>query len=200
MNFVYLITIFIKIVYDEEFKMVMPIGPLMIEHRLIERMIAIINREIDRMENAATIDLGFIDIAVDFIRKYADRCHHGKEEDILFRELQKKDLEPDHKRIMDELIEEHRWARETTGKIVATKNGIIADSTQSIEPLLELMKKLVDFYPKHIEKEDKQFFRPVMNYFSKKEQGALLQEEYEFDKNFIHLIYREIITKLEEVV
>ena len=187
-----------KIVCDGEFKMVMPIGPLMIEHRLIERMIAVMKTEIDRMENENTIELGFIDIAVDFIRKYADRCHHGKEEDILFRELKKKDLETDHKRIMDELIEEHRWARETTGKIVDAKNKIIADSTQSTEPIIELMKHLIEFYLTHIAKEDKMFFNPVMNYFSKREQDALLKEEYEFDRNFIHVIYREIITKLEE--
>jgi len=60
------------------------------------------------------------------------------------------------------------------------------------------MKRLIAFYPSHIEKEDKRFFRPVMNYFSKQEQDALLQEEYEFDKNFIHALYREIVIKLEE--
>lgn len=178
--------------------MVMPIGPLMIEHRLIERMIAVMKKEINRMETESKIDLGFIDMAVDFIRKYADRCHHGKEEDILFRELNKKDLNPNHRRIMDELIEEHRWARKTSGKIVDAKNEIITGNTQPIAPIVELMKQLIEFYPTHIEKEDKMFFRPVMNYFSKGEQEALLEEEYEFDKNFIHVLYREIITKLEE--
>jgi len=49
--------------------MVMPIGSLMIEHRLIERMIIVMKKEIDRMEKEGTIDSGFIDIAVDFIRK-----------------------------------------------------------------------------------------------------------------------------------
>ena len=55
---------------------------------------------------------------------------------------------------MDELIEEHQWARETTGKIMYAKNKIIADSTQSTEPIIELMKRLIEFYPKHIEKEE----------------------------------------------
>ena len=31
-------------------------------------------------------------VSIDFIRTYTDLAHHGKEEDILFRELSKKDL------------------------------------------------------------------------------------------------------------
>ncbi len=59
-------------------------GPLMIEHRLIERMIAKIQDMIAQVEQAQEINPLFVDIAVDFIRSYADRTHHGKEEDILF--------------------------------------------------------------------------------------------------------------------
>ncbi|MDD1778246.1 MAG: hemerythrin domain-containing protein [Candidatus Helarchaeota archaeon] len=179
--------------------MVMPIGPLMIEHRLIDRMIALMKREIDRIERENKNNFDFIDSAVDFIRKYADRCHHGKEEDILFRELKKKDMEIDHKRMMEELIADHKWARETTAKLVAAKIKIVQDSQQDKKPLIDYMKQLVEFYPKHIEKEDKRFFRPIMKYFSDKEQDALLQEEYEFDKNFIHVLYRDMITKLEKL-
>ncbi len=68
----------------------MPIGPLMIEHTLIERMIAIAKMGPGRLENERKADPAFIDDVVDFVRSYADRCHHGKEEDILFRELAKK--------------------------------------------------------------------------------------------------------------
>ncbi len=38
---------------------------------------------------------------------YADRTHHGKEQDILFRDLEKKELSPNHTKIMGELLEEH---------------------------------------------------------------------------------------------
>ena len=75
----------------------LPIGPLMIEHRLIEKMIAVIKKEIARMERQGKINPEFIDLAVDFIRMYADRCHHGKEEDILFRDLKQKPLSVEEK-------------------------------------------------------------------------------------------------------
>ena len=96
----------------------MPIGPLMIEHRLIEQMIGIMQQELEWIEREREANPVFIETAVDFIRTYADRCHHGKEEDILFRELANKSLSDEHRRTMEELTEEHRWGRETTGKLV----------------------------------------------------------------------------------
>lgn len=70
----------------------MPIAPLMIEHRVIEKMIALIDAAVPIVERAGTIDGILIDTLADFIRTYADRCHHGKEEEILFRALERKKL------------------------------------------------------------------------------------------------------------
>ena len=59
-------------------------APLMIEHRLIERMLSVIRDDLPKIKSKHKVDPVFVDIAVDFIRVYADRTHHGKEEDILF--------------------------------------------------------------------------------------------------------------------
>jgi hemerythrin-like domain-containing protein len=61
----------------------LPIGPMMIEHRLIERMISLMAKERDRMKTSNKANPSFIDTIVDFIRTYADHCHHGKEENII---------------------------------------------------------------------------------------------------------------------
>ncbi|MFH1672889.1 MAG: hemerythrin domain-containing protein [Pseudomonadota bacterium] len=82
-------------------------APLMIEHRLIERMIGIIKRALSQIEKTEKVDPIFVDTTVDFIRTYADRTHHGKEEDILFRDLKKRELFEEDKRLMNDLIEEH---------------------------------------------------------------------------------------------
>jgi hemerythrin-like domain-containing protein len=95
----------------------LPIGPMMIEHRLIERMIKIMESEVKRIEKEGVLNLVVIDQAVDFIRTYADRCHHGKEEGILFRELEKKNISGDHKKILDELLEEHKLGRKLTASL-----------------------------------------------------------------------------------
>jgi hemerythrin-like domain-containing protein len=48
--------------------MVLPIGPLMIEHRLIERMISVMGKELERIRKDGTVNPKFIDIATNFIR------------------------------------------------------------------------------------------------------------------------------------
>ena len=75
-------------------------APLMIEHRLIERMIVQIKRVLSKIGKVEKVDPVFVDITVDFIRTYADRTHHGKEEDILFRDLKQKELSKENRQLM----------------------------------------------------------------------------------------------------
>ncbi|MDP8222553.1 MAG: hemerythrin domain-containing protein [Candidatus Lernaella stagnicola] len=175
----------------------MPIGPLMIEHRLIERMIRRIERELEAMAQSGEADVLFLDRAVDFIRTYADRCHHGKEEDILFRELDKKDLTPEQRRIMEELFEEHVLGRNTVARLVAARNRYADGDATALAEIREALATLVDFYPVHIEKEDKHFFLPVMEHFTQAERDAILQEGFDFDAGLIHEKYKELVATLE---
>ena len=62
------------------------------------------------------------------------------------------------------------------------------------------MIELAEFYPKHIEKEDKHFFIPCMNYFSKQEQEGMLNEFWEFDRRLVHEKYKEIVKEIEKAM
>ena len=172
-----------------------PIGPLMWEHRLIEKMLRLFDGEIKRIVAENRIDPVFIDTAVDFIRTYADRTHHGKEEDILFRDLGKKQLSPELTDIMNELIEEHKYARSVVGKLIAAKDRYLqgADTAQEV---IACLQELAQFYPRHIKKEDKHFFYPCLDYFPKEEQDRMLAEFWEFDKNMIHEKYKKVVEQL----
>jgi len=176
----------------------LPAGPLMIEHRLIERMIGLIAKEVARIKRDRNADVVFIDRAVDFIRTYADRCHHGKEEDILFRDLSKKDISPKHKHTMDQLINEHVFGRETVGELVKARNSYQEKGEAALEEIIDNLDKLAKFYPEHIEKEDKHFFLEVMDYFDDSEKKSMLDEYWEFDKKLIHEKYRGVVEKIEK--
>jgi hemerythrin-like domain-containing protein len=175
-----------------------PIGPLMREHRLIERMVGLLKAEMQRLERGrASVDFPFIEAAVDFFRTYADRTHHGKEEDILFKALNEKDLVAEHKKTMAQLVREHAQARKMVGGLFDAAAACRRGDSGSLENIKKYLKQLVTLYPKHIEKEDRHFFYPVTEYFSKKEQDAMLQEFWEFDRNMIHEKYRETVEALE---
>ena len=175
----------------------LPIAPLMIEHRLIERMIALMKKETDRITIEGITNLDLIDMSVDFIHTYADQCHHGKEEKILFRELGNKNLSSEDRRIMEELINEHRLGREAVTELVGAKEKYMKGNKEEIHVVLGRMRFIHDFYPKHIEKEDKHFFLPCMDYFTAEEKDAILREEWEFDKGFIHKVYESKLRQAE---
>jgi hemerythrin-like domain-containing protein len=170
-----------------------PIGPLMWEHRIIEKMIDVLKSEVSIITQKGEIKAVLIDQAVDFFRTYADRTHHGKEEDILFRDLVKKDLSADHKRIVDELLEEHRTARKMVGDLMEAKERYLDGAREAAADVAVCLNLITGFYPGHIEKEDRHFFFPCLNYFSQDEQEKMLQEFYDFDRNMIHEKYTKVI-------
>jgi len=168
-------------------------GPLMIEHRLIEDMINVVQRKLEPVAEAQSIDPYFVDSAVDFIRVYADRTHHGKEEGILFRDLRKKDLSNEDRRVMDELIGEHNFARETTRALVEADTRYRKGDASALAEVTARLKTLVGFYPKHIKKEDAVFFPAALTYVTEREDQAMLAEFWEFDRKMIHEKYKAVV-------
>jgi len=175
----------------------MPVGPLMTEHRLIERMAGLLDKEAENVEREKRVDVVFIDRAVDFFRTYADRTHHGKEEDILFRELEGKNLSEEHGRIMLELVEEHKYARRRVGMLVEAREAYLAGDHAATGEIHAIVRELVGFYAAHIMKEDKHFFIPVMKYFDRAEQDTMIEEFNAFDREMIHEKYRTLVESYE---
>ncbi len=133
-------------------------GPLMVEHRLIERMIALVRNELQLIEASHHANLAFIDTTADFIRTYADRTHHGKEEDILFGRLEPKDPVVEDRRLMAELVDDHVYGRTLTRELAEAGNRYTAGDLSALAVATTRLRTLTDFYPIHIDKEDSVFF------------------------------------------
>ena len=173
-----------------------PIGPLMREHRLIERMVALVNKNLLQIQEKNSADIRFISQAIDFFRTYADRTHHGKEENILFKVLDTKSLAPEHRRIMNELVQEHILGRQKVGQLERAGEKYDRGDKESLIEITRCLKEIAVFYPVHILKEDEHFFYPCLEYLSKKEQDDMLQEFWEFDRTLIHEKYQQVVEQL----
>ncbi|HYA48986.1 MAG TPA: hemerythrin domain-containing protein [Burkholderiales bacterium] len=66
-----------------------PTAELSQEHQAILRMIWILERMSQKLESGEKVDVGHLEKAVDFIKGFADTCHHAKEEDLLFPAMEK---------------------------------------------------------------------------------------------------------------
>jgi hemerythrin-like domain-containing protein len=171
-------------------------GPLMVEHRLIARMLSVIKDALVQIESSHRVDPVFVDTAVDFIRIYADRTHHGKEEEILFRDLDKRPLSAEDRRVMNELIEDHVFGRKITKALVDANSRYRNGDEMALAEIAEKLQTLVEFYPKHIEKEDKVFFPAARAYLTDSEDQAMLADFWEFDRKMIHEKYEALVEGL----
>ncbi len=176
----------------------MPIGPLMIEHRLIERAIKQMMIELNQAETGKRFDAHFITSWIDFIRTYADLAHHGKEEKILFRELENRPLSPALKQMLEELIDDHDRARKMVSELAMARDRYADGDVDAFNQLMSVCKELVDLYPEHIRKEDQEFFIPVMDYFTKEEKDEMLKRFHEFDESLLHEHYRSVVELMEK--
>ena len=75
---------------------------------------------------------------------------------------------------MDELVREHIHGRELVRKLVEAKDLYVNGYAEALPHIARELKELVDFYPRHIEKEDKRFFFPCLDYFTQAEQDRML--------------------------
>lgn len=62
-----------------------PMQRLVDEHKLIKRLLALIPILAEKFNAESAEDRDVIHGVVDFIKNYADKYHHAKEEDILFK-------------------------------------------------------------------------------------------------------------------
>jgi hemerythrin-like domain-containing protein len=169
----------------------------MIEHRWIERVIVDLQLRLGGQTPRKAIDPVYVERVVDFLRTYADRCHHGKEEDLLFRELEGKNLDPALAALMGQLVAEHEWARAATRRLVAANASLAAGNKDSMQDVRRLLGDLASFYPRHIQLEDEGFFRPIMAYLADDEQAAMLRKFAELDASLIHEKYRRMAQDLQ---
>jgi len=97
------------------------------------------------------------------------------------------------------LTEEHAWGRNTTARLVKANENYRKGDQEALKAIETLLDDLVTFYPEHIQKEDKGFFIPAMDYFTDAEKDAMLQEGQVFDSELLHKEFALMVSHLEGV-
>ncbi|MDF1568700.1 MAG: hemerythrin domain-containing protein [Spirochaetaceae bacterium] len=116
------------------------------------------------------------------------------------RTFSKKPLSESEAALMSELINEHKYGGELTGKLVAAKDAVVSGDSSRLEEILDVTGELIEFYPEHIRKEDKHFFPDTQRHYNKAELDAMLREFYDFDMQMIHEKYRSTVEAMESRV
>lgn len=177
-----------------------PVGALMHEHRLIERVIEVMRQQAAMIGEVGRTDPAIIDSTTDFLLSYADACHHGKEEQLLFPALKDKPLDEKAAQVMAELIEEHEQVRHLTHGLAETNRAYRNGDERALEDIASALRELTRVYPAHVEKENRYFFREAVKYLSAEEREAMAEQFEEFDRSLVHRKYAQITESLERSV
>ena len=172
-----------------EIKYFPPMKKLVDEHVLIKRWITLIPQVLEHLDIESNGNIQVIYGGVDFIRSYADKVHHAKEEDILFKYFD------ENLDIIETMLEDHEKAR---GHVRALVGALEKRDKQGIVEPLNAYRELLT---EHIKKEDEILYPWMDRNFSVKQVGKLFSKFSEVDEisgNGVTERCKEFIIELEE--
>src|SRR3990167_4819561 len=121
------------------------------EHRVIERMLPVLEEAAGRLAHGRNVDKDVFGLILDFMKTFADRCHHAKEEDRLFPVLEENGVDPEGG-LIGALRDEHEEARKLVKALAAAIEEIgTEEAGTEIEAITRIYCKLLRM---HMEKED----------------------------------------------
>ncbi len=149
-----------------------PIHELIHEHRYILKVVHGLSLFDAALERAERVDTELLRRAVEFMREFADRCHHAKEEKILFPAMIAKGV-PKTGCPIEGLLREHGQGRELVGALARANDAHAAGATGAAEALRAAIAGIQRLYPNHIWKEDQMVFPMAENLFDAAETARL---------------------------
>ncbi|MEK6972625.1 MAG: hemerythrin domain-containing protein [archaeon] len=153
------------------------------EHKYILKVIDSMIKECSLVKSGKSIDKTFFLNAIDFIRNFADKFHHAKEEDILFVELCSDELNL-HCNPIEQMLYEHGLGRNFVKGLEQAINS--NDAKKVVENALGYSQLLQE----HIWKEDNILYPMADQALPEKTQKSIFErfkkvESEKFAKNSI---------------
>lgn len=117
------------------------------EHEKIKLMLKVLDKICQKLRKKEKVDFSDFERILKFIKNFADKCHHGKEEDLLFKELEKAGV-PKEGGPIGVMLSEHDLGR----NYVKEFEGRIKEKNS--EKIIENAQNYIKLLTQHIEKED----------------------------------------------
>lgn len=175
---------------------------LMEEHRAIETMLNILENVCQRLETGKAVDAEHLEHILEFIRIFADRCHHGKEEDLLFPAMEKAGIPREGGPIGVMLIE-HVQGRNYVRGMGEAVSRYKAGEVKAASDFIANARGYIALLRQHINKEDNILYRMADMHLSESKQQELLEQFEQVERERIgpgkHEEFHRLLEHLETV-
>jgi len=161
-----------------------PTEQLVEEHDAIKIMLKIMEKVAQKLEAGEKVAPEDLEAMVDFIRTFADKCHHGKEEDLLFSAMTEAGIPGENGPIAVMLMEHDKgrsFVRGLAEGIAGYKNGEKGAARQIAKNARNYASLLVQ----HIDKENNILYPMADMHISAEKQEELLEKFEKVEEEII---------------
>ena len=169
------------------------------EHEAVRLMLEIMGSAATGISAENKIRTADIDDMIDFLKVFVDKCHHGKEEHILFPKLEESRI-PREGGPIGVMLAEHEQGR----AFIRNMSSAIADYKNGAESAALLLTENIGAYSEllrgHIDKENNILFEMADSVLSEKVQDELFDRFEELEENVIGAgTHEKLHKRLEEL-
>ena len=177
-----------------------PIEKLKSEHKIILKGIDLLEKSATRLEEGENLSVDFFRKLIDFIRNYADKYHHAKEEDILFVRLGMIGFSPEMGPVAV-MLNEHNQGRNYIARMEQGNERYAAGDESAVKDIIKNARGYAGLLRQHIQKEDIVLYPMAQNALG---EAGIDKMQPDFDRveqeqNGVEQKYIGILDKLESV-
>jgi hemerythrin-like domain-containing protein/uncharacterized protein (DUF2249 family) len=164
------------------------------EHALILEALDSIERKLSALEAGEPLDRVYFEKAVQFLRTFADRCHHGKEENLLFKTMVDHGF-PRQAGPIAVMLYEHETGRSFI-RGIAEGAAAVGSDPGAAKRIVENGRGYIELLRSHINKENNILFPMADNVLTAEDQERLGEEFERFESEETGTDVHEAMLKL----
>jgi hemerythrin-like domain-containing protein len=172
------------------------------EHKYIKRMLKVIRSICYSVLKDEAIDYQDFYKVIDFVRNYADKHHHGKEEDLLFNRMVSEIGGAAEKLIKHGMLVEHDLGRLFMQQLEESVGKVINGEDEARLDVITNAVGYADLLTRHIDKEDNVVYTFAERNLSKETLNIIHAECENFEKTAkeqdIQKKYIALVEEMEE--
>ncbi len=151
------------------------------EHENIRLLLRIMGKACDELASSKQVPPEHLEQMLELIREYADRCHHGKEEDLLFVAMEEAGIPKDGGPI-GVMLFEHDQGRGYVAKMATATAAYKSGDETVTKDFVDAARGYIKLLDQHIEKENMVLYPMADARMTDQQQKALSKELERVDR------------------
>lgn len=172
------------------------------EHEGIKIMLSVLEKIVNNIKESKPVNVTHLEKIVDFLKTFVDKCHHGKEEGILFPALGERGI-PNEGGPVGMMLYEHEQGRGFIRALVEGLSDCKNEEEGAAQKIISASENYIQLLRNHIEKENNILFMMADQVLTEPEQSQIFDgfEKLEIEKIGLgkHEEYHHLLKELRDI-